>query len=92
MPRKRYHAEEIIPKLREAEVLLSQGKSVSEACRQIGVTNNTYYYWRKQYGSVRTDQAKRLKELERENVRLKKLVFEAELDKAILREAASGNF
>ena len=92
MLRKRNHAKEIIPKLREAEVLLSQGKSVSEACRQIGVTNNTYYYWRKQYGGVRTDQAKRLKELERENVRLKKLVFEAELDKAILREAASGNF
>ena len=92
MPRKRNHAEEIIPKLRKAMVLLSQGKSVSEACRQIGVTNNTYYYWRKQYGGVRTDQAKRLKELERENARLKKLVAEAELDKAILREAASGNF
>ena len=92
MPRKRYQADEIIPKLREAEVLLSQGKSVSEACRQIGVTDNTYYRWRKEYGGVRTDQAKRLKELERENARLKKLVAEAELDKAILREAASGNF
>jgi len=55
MPRKRYHAEEIIPKLREAEVLLSQGKSVSDACRQIGVTDNTYYRWRKEYGEVRTD-------------------------------------
>ena len=92
MPRKRNHAEEIIPKLREAEVLLSQGKSVSEACRQIGVTDNTYYRWRKEYGGIRSDQAKRLKELERENTRLKKLVAEAELDKAILREAASGNF
>ena len=92
MPRKRNHAEEIIPKLREAGVLLSQGKSVSEACRQIGVTDNTYYRWRKEYGGVRTDQAKRLKELEREKARLKKLVAEAELDKAILREAASGNF
>ena len=69
MPRKRNHAEEIIPKLREAGVLLSQGKSVSEACRQIGVTDNTYYRWRKEYGGVRTDQAKRLKELERENAR-----------------------
>ena len=92
MPRKRYHAEEIIPKPREAEVLLSQGKSVSEACRQIGVTDNTYYRWRKEYGGVRTDQAKRLKELEREKARPEKLVAEAELDKAILREAASGNF
>ena len=92
MPRKRFRAEEIIQKLREAEILLSQGKSVSEACRQIGVTDNTYYRWRKEYGGIRTDQAKRLKELERENARLKKLVAEAELDKAILREAASGNF
>ena len=92
MPRKRNHAEEIIPKLRKAMVLLSQGKSVSDACRQICVTDNTYYHWRKEYGGVRTDQAKRLKELERENARLKKLVAEAELDKAILREAASGNF
>ena len=92
MPRKRYHAEEIIPKLRKAMVLMSQGKSVSDTCRQIGVTDNTYYRWRKEYGGVRTDQAKRLKELECENARLKKLVAEAELDKAILREAASGNF
>ena len=92
MPQKRYQAVEISPKIREAEVLLSQGKSVSEACRQIGVTDNTYYRWRKEYGGVRTDQAKRFKELERENARLKKLVAEAELDKAILREAASGNF
>ena len=92
MLRKRNHAKEIIPKLREAEVLLSQGKSGSDACRQIGVTDNKYYHWRKEYGGVRTDQAKRLKELECENARLKKLVAEAELDKAILREAASGNF
>lgn len=92
MPGKRFRTEEIIQKLREAEILLSQGKSVSEACRQIGVTDNTYYRWRKEYGGIRTDQAKRLKELERENARLKKLVAEAELDKAILREAASGNF
>ena len=92
MPRKRYQVEEIIQKLREAEVHLSQGKNVAEACRQIGVTDQTYYRWRKEYGGVRTDQAKRLKELDRENARLKKLLAEAELDKAILREAASGNF
>jgi len=81
MPRRRYQAEEIIPKLREAEVLLSQGKSVSEACRQIGVTDNTYYRWRKEYGGVGMDQAKCLKELERENARLKKLVAESELER-----------
>jgi|TARA_B100000686_G_scaffold213150_1_gene220131 putative transposase len=92
MARKRFSAEEIIQKLREAEVHLSQGNTIPEACRKIGVTNQTYYRWRKEYGGVRTDQAKRLKELERENARLKKLVAEAELDKAILREAASGNF
>ena len=92
MPRKRYQVEEIIQKLRAAEVLLSQGKNVAEACRQIGVTDQTYYRWRKEYGGVRTDQAKRLKELDRENARLKKLLAEAELDKAILREAASGHF
>ena len=92
MPRRKFTTEEIIQKLREAEVLLSQGKSVSETCRQVGITDNTYYRWRKEYGGVRTDQAKRLKALERENARLKKLVAEAELDKAILREAASGNF
>ena len=92
MARKRFSAEEIIQKLREAEVHLSQGNTIPEACRKIGVTNQTYYRWRKEYGGVRTDQAKRLKELERENARLKKLVAEAELDKAVLREAASGNF
>ena len=92
MPRKRYQVEEIIQKLRATEVLLSQGKNVAEACRQIGVTDQTYYRWRKEYGGVRTDQAKRLKELDRENARLKKLLAEAELDKAILRDAAAGNF
>ena len=91
MPRKRFKTEEIIQKLREAEVLLSQGKNVAEACRQIGVTDQTYYRWRKEYGGVRTDQARRLKELDRENARLKKLLAEAELDKAMLPEAASGN-
>ena len=92
MPRKRFQTEEIIQKLREAEVLLSQGRNVSEACRQIAVTDNTYYRWRKEYGGIRSDQAKRLKQLERENARLKKLVAAAVLGKAILREAASGNF
>ena len=84
MPRKRFKTEEIIQKLREAEVLLSQGKNVAEACRQIGVTDQTYYRWRKEYGGVRTDQARRLKELDRENTRLKKLLADTELDKAIL--------
>ena len=92
MLRKRLKAEEIIQKLGEGEVHLSQGRNVSEACRQIGVTDNRYYRWRKEYGGIRSDQAKRLKELDRENARLKKLVAEAELDMAILREAASGNF
>ena len=67
MPRRRFQTEEIIQKLREAEVLLSQGRHVSEACRQIGETDNTYYRWRKEYGDIRSDQAKRLRELEREN-------------------------
>ena len=92
MPRKRFKTEEIIQKLREAEFLLSQGKSVSEACRQIGVTDNTYYRWRKEYGGIRSDQEKRLKELERENAPLKKAVAELTLDKLILKEAAEGNY
>jgi len=92
MARRRFSTEEVIQKLREAEVLLSQGKSVSEACLQPGVTDNTYYRRRKESGGIRGDQARRLKELEKENACLKKLVAEAELDKAILREAASGNF
>ena len=92
MPRRRFQTEEIIQKLRAAVVILSQGRNVSEACRKIGVTDQTYYRWRKEYGGICSDRAKRLKELERENARLKKLVAKAELDKAILREAASGNF
>ena len=87
MPRKRFRTEEIIQKLREVEVLLSQGRNVSEASRQIGVTDNTYDRWWKEYRGVRSDQAKRLKE--RKNTRLKKLVAEVELNKAILSEAAS---
>jgi len=91
MPRKRFREEEIIHKLREAEVLLAQGKKTPEACQKIGVTEQTYYRWRKEYGGLKVDQARRLKDLEKENARLKKLLAEAELDKAILREAASGN-
>jgi len=92
MSRRRYSAEQIIVKLREAEVLSSQGRTVPEICRQLGVTQNTYYRWRKEYGGLEVDQVKRLKELERENARLKKLVAEQALDIAILKEASRGNF
>jgi transposase-like protein len=92
MARIRHTAEQIIHKLREAEIALSQGQSVSAACKQIEVTPQTYYRWRKEYGGLRTDQAKRLRELERENGQLKKLVADQALDNAILKEAASGNF
>jgi len=92
MSRKRHTPEQIISKLREAEVLIGQGKTTLEACKQIGVSEQTYYKWRKEYGGLRLDQAKRFKELERENARLKKLVADQALDMAILKEAASGNF
>jgi len=92
MSRKRYSAEEIVNRLRQAEVLISQGQTVAQACKEIGVTDQTYYRWRKEYGGLKTDQAKRLKALERENARLKRLFADAELDKAILREAANPNF
>jgi transposase-like protein len=91
MPQKRYKPEEIIGKLREAEVFVSQGMSVEEVCRKIGVTSQTYYRWRQEYGGLRVDQAHRLKQLERENGRLKKLVADLSLDNQILKEAASGN-
>lgn len=92
MGAKRYKPEEIISKLREAEVLLAEGVSVGEVVRRLGVTQVTYYRWRKDYGGMKVDQAKRLKELEKENARLKRLLADAELDKAILKEAASGNW
>jgi transposase-like protein len=92
MARRTYTAEQIIGKLREAEVLLSQGSSVAEASRKIGVTEQTYYRWRKEYGGMRVEQARRLKELEKENSRLKRLVADISLDNAILKEAAKGNF
>ena len=91
MPQKQYRPEEIIGKLREAEVLLSQGNNVEEVCRKIEVTKMTFYRWRREYGRLRVDQARRLKELERENSRLKRLVAEVSLDNQILKEAASGN-
>ena len=92
MTKKGYKPEQIINKLREAEVLLNQGATVSEASRKIGVTEQTYYRWRKEYGGMRVEQARRLKDLERENARLKKLVADLSLDNAILKEAAEGNF
>jgi len=90
--RKRFTAEQIIPMLREAEVELARGVTVASVCRKLNITEATYYRWRKEYGSLRIDQAKRLKVLEKENTQLKRLLAEAELDKAILKEAASGNF
>jgi len=88
----KFKAEEIIGKLRAAEVELARGKKIPEVCRQIGVTMQTYYRWKKEFGGLRMDQARRLKDLEKENARLKRLLADAELDKAILKEAASGNF
>ena len=92
MARKRHTAEQIIHKLREGEVALGQGKSVKDVCKQLEIVEQTYYRWRKEYGGLRLDQAKRLRELERENTRLKRLVADQALDNAILRETASGNF
>jgi transposase-like protein len=92
MTTRRHGAEEIINKLREAEVGLARGLVVPEVCRKLGVTEQTYYRWRKEYGGLTRDQAKRLKELEQENTRLKKLVADLSLDNAVLREAAQGNF
>ena len=92
MGSKRYSTEQIIHKLRQAEVEIAKGKSVIEAAKVIGVVEQTYYRWRKEYGGLKTDQAKRLKELERENARLKRRLADAELDKAILKEAATPNF
>ena len=92
MGRKIYSPEKIVRKLREAEVLISQGNTIAQTSRLLSITEQTYYRWRKQYGGMQVSQAKRLKELENENVRLKKLVADLSLDKAILKEAAKGNF
>ena len=91
MVKKAFKPEQIIGKLREAEVLLSQGATVGEASRKLGVTEQTYHRWRKEYGGMRVDQARRLQELERENTRLKRLVVDITMDNAILKEAARGN-
>ena len=92
MANKRHTPEQVVRKLREAEVELARGATVKDACRKIGVTEHTYYRWRREYGGLKLDQAKRLKELEKENARLKKLVAEKELDLSILKEVAEGNF
>lgn len=92
MPKKRYNAEDIIHKLREADVLLSQGINVSQVCKRIGVSDQTYYRWRKTYGGMKVDQAKRLKELETENARLKRAVADLTVDKLILKEVAEGKY
>ncbi len=91
MPRKRYTPEQIINSLREAEVLISQGSTAKEAARHLGISEQTYYKWRKEYGGMRINQAKRLKELEKENARLKRLVADISLDNAILKDVAQGN-
>ena len=92
MPRKRHTSEQIIRKLREAEVELAKGQRTADAVRKLGITEQTYYRWRKEYGGLRVDQARRLKELERENGRLKKVVADQALDNAILKEVASGKY
>jgi len=92
MKKKGFTAEQIIGKLREAEVLLSQGSTVGEVSRKLGVTEQTYYRWRREYGGMRVEQARRLKELEKENGRLKRLVADLTLDNAILKETTWGNF
>ena len=92
MARKRYNAEEIIHRLREADVLLGQGGTVGQVCKQLGVVEQTYYRWRKAYGGMKIDQAKRLKELETENARLKRAVADLTVDKLILKEAAEGKY
>jgi transposase-like protein len=91
MKKTRYTAEQIIGKLREAEVVLAKGGKIGQVCKQIGVTEQTYYRWRKEYGGLKVEQAKRLKELEKENGRLRRAVADLTLDKLILQEAARGN-
>ena len=92
MATKRHSAEQIVRKLREAEVELAKGATVKDACRKLAITEHTYYRWRREYGGLKLNQAKRLKQLEKENARLKKLLAEKELDLSILKEVAEGNF
>jgi putative transposase len=92
MPRKRHTPEEIVAKLRQVDVSVSQGQNVADAVRSIGVSEVTYYRWRQEYGGLKADQVKRLKELETENARLRRAVADLTLDELILKEAASGNY
>jgi transposase-like protein len=92
MAGKRHTAEGIVNKLREADVEIAQGASIAQACRKIGITDQTYYRWRREYGGLKVDQARRFKELEKENSRLKRVVADQALDLAILKEVAEGNF
>ena len=92
MPRKRHKPEKIVAKLRQVDVLISQGQPVADAVRTIGVTEVTYYRWRQEFGGLKSDQVKRLKELEAENTRLRRAVSDLTLDKLILKEAARGNY
>lgn len=92
MHKLRNKPEQIIRSLRQAEILLGQGKTIVEVSRELGVSDATYYKWRKEYGGMQISQAKRLKELEAENIRLKRVVADLTLDKQILKDAASGNF
>jgi putative transposase len=92
MPIKKYTTEQIIGLLRDAEILLADGNTIAMTSKKLGISEQTYYRWRKEYGGMKVTHAKRLKDLEKENSQLKKLLAEAELDKAILKEAASGNF
>ena len=92
MPKKRFSAEQIVVLLRQIEVLMSQGKAAPVACREAGISQQSYYRWRKEYGGLALDQAKRMKDLERENVRLKRLVADLSLEKQVLKDVASGNW
>jgi transposase-like protein len=92
MARRGYTPEQIIGKLRQIEVLISQGKAAALACKEAGISEQSYYRWRKEYGGLEIDQAKRMKELERENARLKRLVADLSLEKQVLKDIAAGNF
>jgi len=92
MKQKRFKAEQIVIMLREAEIQLAKGLDIAEVCRTLGISEQTYYRWRKEYGGLKVDQAKRMKGLEKENARLKKIVADLTLDNSILKEAAQGNF
>ena len=92
MPKKRFSAEQIVAKLRAAEVEFAKGQTTPQVCKKLGISEQTYYRWRREYGGLRVDQAKRLKQLERENARLKKLVADQAVDISILKEVSEGNF